>query len=180
MFSHSVAYRKESNYFKKNRTLNLLNIGRLIDWKGHLYLLEGLKYFRDNCYKDVHLTIVYGKGEDYYKQTVAEIEKLNLAAQVSLISFVDFSKQPEFFQSFDVYIQSSTYSKDKLKKSETFGVAVLEAIAAGLPVISSDAGGLPEVIGDQNKFAKIVPHGDGIAIGRALQEFFEDEECLLL
>ncbi len=154
-----------------------MNIGRLIDWKGHFYLLEGLKYFTKNCYEDVHLTIVYGQGEDCYKQTVAEIEKLNLTSQVSLIPFVDFSEEPEYFHSFDIYIQSSTYSQDQLKKSGTFGVALLEAIAAGLPVLTTDAGGLPDVVGDQNKFAKIIPHGDGIAIGRALQEFFESGEC---
>lgn len=33
-----------------------------------------------------------------------------------------------------------------LSKSESFGVAILEASACGLPVIVSDAGGLPEVV----------------------------------
>src|SRR5690606_29520730 len=40
-----------------------------------------------------------------------------------------------------------------------FGVAVLEAIGAGLPVIATDAGGVPEVIGEPGPHAVIVPHG---------------------
>lgn len=168
---------RKSNYFQKGDTLKLLNLGRLIDWKGHIDLLQGVRYFQDNCYENLHLTIVYGYGEDYYEQTVAEIERLNLTSKVTLKSFVDLSKEPGFFQTFDLYIQSSTYSKDGLNKSETFGVAVLEAITAGLPVIVTDAGGLPEVVGKENKFARIVPHGDGISIGKALQELFNKGEC---
>jgi glycosyltransferase involved in cell wall biosynthesis len=169
--------RKTSNSFKKDGTLNLLAIGRLIEWKGHVYLLQGLKHFIDNYYANVHLTIVYGQGTEYYEQTVAEIKKLSLTSRVSLIPFIDFSAKPDFFHSFDIFIQPSIYSNNSLNRSESFGMAVLEAIAAGLPVIVTDAGGLPEVVGYSNKFAKIVPHGDGIAIARALQEFLEKGEC---
>ncbi|WP_040484519.1 glycosyltransferase [Lyngbya aestuarii] len=175
--SQFFSHRKKSNYFKKGRTLKLLAIGRLVEWKGHTYLLQGLKFFKDEFYDDVHLTIVYGNGRDYYEKTKTEIERLNLYSQVSLIPFVDFLKNINFFHSFDIFIQPSTYSKDGLNRSETFGVAVLEAIVSGLPVIVTDAGALPEVIGYENKFAQVVPHADGIAIGKALEFFLKNGEC---
>ncbi|WP_281363065.1 glycosyltransferase [Neptunomonas phycophila] len=45
-----------------------------------------------------------------------------------------------------------------MRKSETFGVATLEAILSGLPVIITNAGGLPEVVGENSQFSKIVQH----------------------
>ncbi|QLE99450.1 glycosyltransferase [Neptunomonas phycophila] len=52
----------------------------------------------------------------------------------------------------------SKYTNDELRKSETFGVATLEAILSGLPVIITNAGGLPEVVGENSQFSKIVQH----------------------
>jgi len=171
------AHRKQSNFFQYDRTLNLLAIGRLVEWKGHAYLLEGIKYFKDYYYSDLHLTIVYGKSEENYNQIINKIEQFNLTANVSLVPFIDFYKEPDFFKSFDIFIQPSTYSQDSLQRSETFGVAPLEAIVAGLPVIVTDAGGLPEVVGYENRFAKIVPHANGIAIGKALQQMYDEKTC---
>ncbi|MFW5795553.1 MAG: glycosyltransferase, partial [Bacillota bacterium] len=50
----------------------------------------------------------------------------------------------------------------------------LEAISAGLPVIVTDAGGSPEVVGYEGKYSKTVPHGNGLAIGKAIEEFYND------
>lgn len=169
--------RKTNNYFEGNRTLDVLAIGRMIELKGHIFLLQGIDYFKRNIYPDVRLTIVFGNGKDFYDETLSEVERLGLSSNVTFIPFVDFAKETDFISRYDIFVQPSTYSKDKLNRSESFGMAPLEAITAGLPVIVTDAGGLPEVIGKPNKFAIIVPHSNGAAIGRALQKFFEDEAC---
>lgn len=52
------------------------------------------------------------------------------------------SEVPGFLNRLDVYVAASR------KDSESFGVAVIEASAAGVPVVVSNVGGLPEVVLD--------------------------------
>ncbi len=168
-------YRKEK-FHKENDTLRIINFGRLIGWKGHIYLLEGLKYFIDNVSKNVELTMVHANSPSR-KELDEQIKKLGIGTFVNVISFVDFDQSPDFLTKFDIAINSSTYSQDKLNRSETFGMFTLEAILSGLLVIGTDAGGTPEVIGKNNKFAKIVPHANSKAIGKAIEEFYNCKEC---
>ena len=44
-------------------------------------------------------------------------------------------------------------------ETESFGLAALEALAAGVPVIASDAGGIPEVV-EHGKSGYLAPVGD--------------------
>jgi len=171
------AHRKMTDFFDHLRPLKLLCVGRLIDWKGHSYLLDALAQFCEHCTDQVHLTIVYGNGDDNLKDLQAQSERLGIAQNVTFESFVDFNINPDFFSNFDLYVHPSTYSSSDLHNSETFGVAVLEAIAAGLPVIATDAGGLPEVIGEDGSHSRIVKHADAEALFIALQEVYEDGEA---
>ena len=97
--------------------------------------------------------------------------------KVSLVSFIDFNEQPDFYSNFDLFISSSKYTEGKGKRSESFGMSTLEGIAAGLPVIVTDAGGSPEVVGSEKVYAKIVPHTDGLAIGKAIELFVKERKC---
>ena len=51
---------------------------------------------------------------------------------------VPHEKVPDILGQLDIYVAASRW--------ESFGVAVLEAAACGLPVVVSDVGGLPEVV----------------------------------
>lgn len=166
-------HRKTGGFYDGSRSLKLLCVGRLIQWKGHDYLIRALKSFRKTCFCDFHLTIVYGNGADQLDSLQTLIAELELKDNITLEPFVNFQENPEYFAKFDCYIHPSIYSDDKLKCSETFGVAVLEAITAGLPVITSDAGGLAEVIGPERRFARVVPHANAEAISDALADFWK-------
>jgi glycosyltransferase involved in cell wall biosynthesis len=73
-----------------------------------------------------------------------ELELRNLASTLgieSLVNFVGFvpnEKVPERLRAFDIYVAAS--------RSESFGVAVLEASACGVPVVVTRVGGLPEIV----------------------------------
>lgn len=166
-------HRKISDFFDRSRTLRLLSIGRLIDWKAHDVLIDALAMFHNACTKDFELTIVYGGGGERLDSLKAQAVRHGLQSHVKFEPFIDFAKQPDYPAGFDVFVHPSTYTDCSLRKSETFGVAVLEAILAGLPVITTDAGGLPEVIGQPNTHARIVPHRNAQALFNALRDLYE-------
>jgi glycosyltransferase involved in cell wall biosynthesis len=74
----------------------------------------------------------------------AELEAL--ATQLNLSDYTTFSgpvrhaEVPGYLRQLNIYIAAS--------RDESFGVAVVEASACGLPVIVSNVGGLPEVVED--------------------------------
>lgn len=171
-----LRHRKTADFFDGSRTLRLLCIGRLIDWKAHDVLIDALAQFRDECTEDFELTIVYGGGDQLLERLTEQARRLGLENNVKFEPFVDFSKHPGYVARFDAYVHPSSYSDCYMRKSETFGVAVLEAIMAGLPVITTDAGGLPEVVGEPNTHARIVPHRNTEALFAALRELYRDRK----
>jgi glycosyltransferase involved in cell wall biosynthesis len=55
---------------------------------------------------------------------------------------------------------------------ESFGIALLEALACGLPAIASDTGGIPDIIGADSGI--LVPPGDVEALRRKILELASD------
>ena len=87
---------------------------------------------------------------------------LGIAAQVRFVGAVPHAEVPQWLNRFDLYVAASRLD------SESFGVAVLEASACGLPVVVSDVGGLPEVV-VQGETGSVVPREDVAALAQAIQ-----------
>lgn len=56
--------------------------------------------------------------------------------------------------------------------NETFGLAALEALAAGVPVIASRAGALPEILGEE----RCVRRADALAMAARMQDLWADPD----
>jgi glycosyltransferase involved in cell wall biosynthesis len=166
--------RKTLDFWDGKRPLRLISIGRLIPWKGHDVLLHALAKVRE-ARPDVQidLDIVYGRWAEQLTVLEALCNGLDLPGDVKFVEFVDFRDQTDYFPSFDLFVLPSTLSNDRVPRTETFGVALIEAISAGLPVIATDAGGIPEVVGRPNPQATIVPHGDSDALAAAIVEMID-------
>ena len=129
---------------------------------------------------------VFGGGSKVkeYSNLAEEMGVGNLVVFKGRVSHDDI---PAILQGFDIFVAPS--------RRESFGVAVIEAMASGIPCVVSDAGGLPEIA--ENGAAKVVPSGDTTALaarlielanspkrraelgirGRARAEHFDFEEC---
>jgi len=81
--------------------------------------------------------LIYGKGP-HEMQFIEQINRLSLSDKVKLMGFIEHDKVPSTLNTFDVYCA--------LSRSESFGVAIIEASACEIPVIVSNIGGLTEVV----------------------------------
>lgn len=95
-------------------------------------------------------------GEKKIKQMV---ESLGIVEQVKFLGHVDRPELPNLMHRSDLMVFPS--------RNEAFGVAVIEALAAGLPVVASRVGGIPEILGSA-KHSRLVPSNDPQEFARAI------------
>ena len=108
----------------------VLAVGRLTALKRFDVLLEA---FARLCDEQARLVIL-GEGDDAPLRRQAEA--LGVAARVTFSVTDDVWP---YYAAADVYVSTSA--------TESFGLANLEAVAAGLPVLAAAAGSVPEVLG---------------------------------
>lgn len=126
---------------RANRTLDgtfrLLYLSRIDPIKGLELLLQAVAQMRQNGYP-VHLTIA-GSGKPGYVRAIQNLStQLGISSLVEWTGFVSGQRKQTLLENSDVFVLPSY--------SENFSVAVVEAMAVGLPVIISDRVGIaPDV-----------------------------------
>ncbi|MBM3404046.1 MAG: glycosyltransferase family 4 protein [Bacteroidetes bacterium] len=102
------------------------------------------------------LIIGGGSKEAEYKELV---RSLDVEKQTNFTGPVDFADVPYWHNQIDIFVS--------LSRSESFGVAVLEASASERPVVVSDAIGFKEIV-ENEKTGLIIPSGDPTLASEAL------------
>ena len=112
-----------------------LFLGGLIPRKGVNWLVEAFAQCRD---KDPELTLtLVGEGE-LRAQLQQRVEELGLADAVQFLGAVPPARALELMREHDLLVHPSRY--------ETFGMTVVEAVAAGMPVLVTRCGGPEETL----------------------------------
>ena len=91
----------------------------------------------------LRLALVGGLGPDdvaYMQRVRALIDVLDLRARVRILDNLDEDKKPDVLAAADLFVSLAR------NPQESFGIALLEAQAAGLPIVASDWNGYPEVL----------------------------------
>lgn len=114
---------------------------------------------------DLRLKLV-GGGTDR-EQLEQLVHELGVAEVVEFTGAVPYEQVPDQLRSLDVYAA--------LSRHESFGAAILEAGACGLPVVVSDADGPAEVV-EQEVTGLVVPREDVDAAAQALVRLALDPE----
>ncbi len=97
-----------------------------------------------------------------YAETIgAEIERLGLQDTVSLLGALDMQRLYEEFSAAAVVALPS--------RQEAAPMAVIEAMAAGIPVLASRVGGIPYLVND-GLTGRLAPPGDPASWATALQD----------
>jgi glycosyltransferase involved in cell wall biosynthesis len=140
----------------------LLFVGNLgpDQYKGLPTLLRALVHARERR-RDLQLDVMGDGPARADCETSAAA--LGLAAQVSFHGSQPKPVIAQMMRAADLFVLPSRF--------ETFGAAIAEALASGLPVVSTTVGGIPELVDERS--GRLVPPDDPVALADALADALE-------
>lgn len=131
-------------------------VGRLIGFKGQRLVLEQLAELNDELPPFRYLLVGVGPDKEWLKGYAQE---LGLEKKVEFLGYRE--DVPELLAGLDLLVQASM--------TESFGLAVVEALLAGTPVISSDVGGAYEIL-EGGDLGWLITAGEAGPLHEAMRE----------
>lgn len=136
---------------KKPVIPTILSVGSISQRKGHLLLVK--------AFEIVHKTVPSAKliiagtltEKAYYTQLQNEIGKLHLKQSVELLTNIPQEQLLQIYQEATIFALHS--------QEESQGIALVEAMATGLPIVSTLVGGIPFVV-KNGKTGLLSKYGD--------------------
>ncbi|HWM12308.1 MAG TPA: glycosyltransferase family 4 protein, partial [Solirubrobacteraceae bacterium] len=119
----------------RDGTLNILFVGRLEERKGLTHLLQAYHRLRKRRVDARLLVVGDGPKRREYKRFVG----LRGIRDVEFLGRVSDEEKVRYFASTDIYCAPNT-------GQESFGIVLLEAMAAGVPIVASDIHGFKNVL----------------------------------
>ena len=141
-----------------------LFVGRVAHEKNIGFLLEALVHAHRRC-PDA-LLLITGEGPAM-AHLERQTQRLRISEAVRFLGYLDRARElPDCYAAADVFVFAS--------RTETQGLVLLEAMAAGLPVIALSAMGTADIL--VNAGGALVPPDDPAAFGDALGSFLTQWE----
>jgi glycosyltransferase involved in cell wall biosynthesis len=143
----------------------LFSLQRLDRWKRVDIVLQAMKAVLAR--NEVYL-VIGGKGPEA-DRLIRLAADLGITSRVLFSGYIKEEELPLYFAMADVFVFHSTY--------ETFGLVLVQALAAGKPIISVRSTAIPEVLEDGREGRLVAPlDPEGLAEG--ILSFLDDEETL--
>lgn len=136
-------------------------VGRLRYYKGLHVLVDALARRHD-----VHALVV-GEGPEGAPLR-AQAAALGIGDRLHWLGDVPDAELPDVLAAADVFCLPAT------ARSEAFGIAMVEAMAAGLPVVSTELGTGTSWVNRDGETGLVVPPGDAAALAAALGALVDD------
>lgn len=166
--SHVVHNLVGNEFFYKpsqpTEKLRIVATGSLIKRKGFDLLIDALGDMKDT--KDKWQLTILGEGEERVALQ-SKIDSLGLSSNIILAGRKGKNEIVSYLQNSDVFVLPS--------RNENFSVAVLEALACGLPVIASICGGIRECINERNGL--LFPVDDKAELVRSLRYVLDNRDA---
>lgn len=138
VIENAVDIPRANTVLDANRDCRFLLLARMDEWKGIDDLLVACTLLRGrNSHFKLTLAGPPGTAGDMASLN-RRIRNHGLESVVRYVGSVEGTQKSELLESSDVYVQPSHH--------EGMPIAVLEALAYGLPVIATNVGGLPEML----------------------------------
>lgn len=153
--------RGESPVFQREK-LKFLSAAKLGRGKGTDTLLDAFSRMRR---RDKAELILVGSGPlDEYRLLA---QRLGVLESVRFMGYLGFEDLVEAYWTADAFVLPT--------RGESFGLALAEAMAAGLPTVSCKAGAVPELV-DSNRTGILVPPESPEALAEALDRLVDHGE----
>jgi phosphatidylinositol alpha-mannosyltransferase len=141
---------------------NILFVGRLEDRKGLPHLLKAFRLIRRSGIECRLLVVGSGPQEREARRYVMTRGLQN----VEFLGRVSDAEKAQLFKTADVFVSPAT-------GRESFGIVLLEAMAAGTPIVCSDIHGYKGVV-QRGRQAILVPPRDSKALAAGITELLVD------
>ena len=158
-FTHAEPYEA-----LRDGTLNILFLGRLEERKGLTHLLQAYHRLRKRKVDARLLVVGAGPKLREYKRFVG----LRGIRDVEFLGRVNDAEKVRYFASADIYCAPNT-------GQESFGIVLLEAMAAGVPIVASDIHGFKRVV-ERNVQGLLVEPRNPRALAAALYALARDPD----
>ncbi|MCD4704642.1 glycosyltransferase [bacterium] len=141
-YRSDIFFQSDRNYARNQLRLPhkqkiILSVGNFVTTKGHEYLIKSMLEIKDQ-FPEARLVLIGGGPlKNKYIQLCNELGISNI---VTIIDLVKQDKLPLWYNSSDVFVLSSL--------DEAFGIALVEAMACGIPAIATNTHGPIEIIQD--------------------------------
>ena len=160
-----------SHYYElscSNSSSEVLSVGVISPRKGHLLLIKAFERLSEKD-DSAHLTICGTLADkSYYNSILSYLSTSPCREKVSIVTNAPQSVLNELYRRARVFALHS--------QEESQGIALVEAMATGLPVIGTRVGGIPNVVENQQS-GILLEYGDiqGFADAMGLLLDSEDE-----
>jgi len=144
----------------------ILFLGRLEERKGFQYMLEAFARVR-LVVPDARLLVAGAFTREDREPFVRQARREGIRG-VHFIGYVSEEDKPRYFRSCDVFCAPSI-------GFESFGIVLLEAMAAGRPIVASNIPGYRSVL-SHGREGLLVEPGDSEALAQALVRLLRDPE----
>lgn len=155
--------------------LCVLTVGRLVQKKGTKYFLRAAQLAIERRPQVNWKFLIVGEGPDR-PALLTETESLGLTGKVQFLGPLPQQDTLSLMAQADVFVLPSITADNG--DQEGTPVAIMEAMALGVPVISTRHSGIPEMI-DHDRSGLLVPESDAAAIANALCHLQTDQSCYM-
>ena len=152
---HFASHQNPWPQYQDGKT-NILFVGRLEKRKGLKYLLEAYNRLKWEL-PDIRLLVVGPGNLDRDSHRILGASNLQDVEFLGRVSYGDLAR---YYATADIFCAPAT-------GSESFGIVLLEAMAAGKPIVASDIEGYNSVL-FHGRQGLLVPRWDGEALADAL------------
>ncbi|HPU44344.1 MAG TPA: glycosyltransferase family 4 protein [Dictyoglomaceae bacterium] len=152
--------------------LTIVTPANLVETKGHKYLIEACSILIKKGIKNLRV-IFYGEGP-LRRELEDLIKEKNLENYIEMPGVIPYENLLEIYRNrkVNIVILPSVITEDY--EFEGIPVALMEAMAYGIPIISTNTGGIPELIGDGSGI--MVEEKNAEAIVDALERLIKDKD----
>lgn len=148
---------------RRDESFVFFSAGSLDENKNHALLLEAFA----RCVRGTAAALRIAGDGPLRNALATQARALGIEAQVSFLGWMDKAGMLRELSAADCFVLPSRY--------ETFGVALLEAVASGVPVVATRCGGPEGVVTPE--CGLIVEPDDAPALAKAMRRIFESRQA---